>query len=283
MPARAFLNGEPATGTLFRDRACQFGDGLFETLAVRNGTPCLWGLHMQRLERGCERLGLPPVDRDLLFNEAQAACANLERGALKIVVSAGPSQRGYARPQPLTPTRWIACEATQAVPGRSRADGLRVQECTIRLGAQPYLAGIKHLNRLEQVLARAELADGMDEGLLYDQSGSPVEGIASNLLVRTPTRTRYVTPALDGCGVAGTVRQLLIDRAEVLDHPLEVRQIQREELFGAEGLFMINALMGIQPVAQLGEHCFPQRTRPPALERLHRACFTFSGDIACNA
>ena len=275
MPAHALLNGEPAPDAPFRDRACQYGDGLFETFAVRDGEPCLWKYHMARLDRGCERLGIAAVDHDQLLAEARALCSRRERAVLKIIVSAGPSGRGYARPPEPASSRWVACGDELRRSMGDAGSGLTLQECGVRLGTQPLLAGIKHLNRLEQVLARRELRNGSDEGLLYDQSGHPVEGIMSNLLVLTGDR--YLTPSLDKCGVAGTVRELVIEHAARLDRPLEVRPLQREEVYGAEALFMTNALMGIQPVARLGDHCFGRVVRPAALEALHHACFTFGG------
>ena len=282
MPARALLNGGPAPGAAFHDRACQFGDGLFETLAVRNGEPCLWSLHMARLLEGCSRLDIPPPDSDLLLHEARSLCGGQVRGVLKIVVSAGESMRGYARPDDPSPNRWLHCGSwPQGAPWGDPEQGLQLYECSMRLGSQPRLAGIKHLNRLEQVLARRELPPGSHEGVMRDQQDRVVEGIASNILLMQDDF--YLTPVLDQCGVAGTVRQLLIDSAAMLELPLRIGPVDRRTLLAARAVFMMNSLMGIRPVAGLGTHAYPASARSAPLERLHKACFTFSGDTACNA
>lgn len=277
----ALLNGEPAADTSFLDRACQFGDGLFETLAVRHGQPCLWPLHERRLQHGCERLGLPPVDPERLLGEARAVCQGREKGVLKIIVSAGPSARGYRRPNELAPTRWVDCGDWPSDEPWSGEGALRVQECATRLGTQPLLAGIKHLNRLEQVLARRELGEGIHEGVMFDQAGRPVEGIMSNLLLLNSDG--FITPSLDNAGVAGTVRQLVTENAGRLGLPLTIAPVERDMLYEAEALFMTNALMGIRPVAELEGQDYKLNVRPPVLEQLHNMCFTFSGEIECNA
>lgn len=281
MPARALLNGEPAPETAFHDRACQFGDGLFETLAICDGEPCLWELHMARLQEGCARLDIPLPDPDLLLREVHSVCSGRDRAVLKIIVSAGENRRGYARPADSVPTRWVYCGNWPEGDIWMRQErALQLQECNIRLGTQPLLAGIKHLNRLEQVLARRELRSGIHEGVMQDQQGRVTEGISSNLLLMLDDS--YRTPPIDRCGVAGTVRQLLIDSAHTLDLPLQVAGVDRRTLLGARALFMTNSLMGVRPVRGLEGHVYPTSARPAGLERLHRACFTFSGDTQCN-
>jgi 4-amino-4-deoxychorismate lyase len=281
MPAHALLNGEPAPEAAFHDRACQFGDGLFETLAVRDGEPCLWKLHLARLQEGCARLDIPPPDPGLLLREAHALCSDRDRAVLKIIVSAGENRRGYARSAASVPTRWVYCgDWPEGDIWTRREWALQLQECSIRLGTQPLLAGIKHLNRLEQVLARRELRSGIHEGLMRDQQGHVTEGISSNLLLML--EDCYRTPPIDQCGVAGTVRQLLIDSAQLLDLPLQVARVDRRTLLGARAVFMMNSLMGVRPVRGLEAHVYPTSARPAGLDRLHRACFTFSGDTQCN-
>lgn len=276
MPARALVNGEPAEGQVLRDRACQYGDGLFETIAVRSGRPCLWSRHLDRLLSGCDRLGIAAPHPELLFAEAGELIAGRESAVLKIILSAGPSQRGYARDPDAQGTRYLSCIDWSGHPPWVHQETLLAQECRTRLGAQPLLAGIKHLNRLEQVLASRELQAGRQEGVLCNQRGRPVEGVASNILLRFDDH--YLTPPLTDAGVAGTVRQLVIDCQELLSLPLKIQDTETDALYRAEGLFMMNALRGIQPVAKLGEHAYPLSRRPDDLELLHTACFTSSGE-----
>ena len=198
----------------------------------------------------------------------------------EIVISSGPSKRGYARDPQARATRWLSCNDWPGEgPPWAHEDELLAQECCTRLGSQPLLAGIKHLNRLEQVLASRELQSGRQEGVLCNQQGRPVEGIASNILLRF--NDHYLTPPLRDAGVAGTVRQLVLDQRELLGLPLHVSDTEMASFYRAEGLFMMNALRGIQPVAKLGEHAYPLARRPNDLDRLHAACFTFSGEPVC--
>jgi 4-amino-4-deoxychorismate lyase len=116
---------------------------------------------------------------------------------------------------------------------------------------------------------------------MRDQHDRVVEGISSNILLMQDDC--YQTPALEQCGVAGTARQLVIDSASMLDLPLQVEQVEWQALLDARAVFMMNSLMGIRPVACLEQHVYPVNSRPAALERLHRACFTFDGETECNA
>ncbi len=277
MPGHALLDGEPAPEGAYTDRACQFGDGLFETLAVVDGQPCLWQLHAERLSKGCARLGLPRPDTALLLDEARRLCAGRERGVLKIVLSAGRSLRGYARDPNAVPVRWLQCMDWPKQGALAHAMPLRLYSCRLRLAHQPRLAGIKHLNRLEQVLARSELPPEADEGVLCDSQGYAVEAIAANLLVYLDGR--WLTPPLDECGVAGTVRRLLLASAL----PVEVEPLPHARLFAADGLFLTSALLGVRPVASLDGHAFALQQRPPVLEAVHRAAFRFAGETVCNA
>ncbi len=276
MPGHALLDGDPAPTGAFADRACQFGDGLFETLAVVDGRPCLWDFHIERLHLGCDRLGLPWPDPALLFDEACRVARGCARGVLKILYSAGRSPRGYARVADVRPSRWLQCSdwPTHGLLAHQRP--LRLRTCALRLAHQPALAGIKHLNRLEQVLARAELPVDADEGLLRDAEGRAVEAIAANLLVYIDGA--WLTPPLDGCGVAGTVRRLLLES----DLGVRIEPLDHQRLFAADGLFLSSALLGIRAVAELDGHPFALRERPAALEAVHQAVFRPSGEIACN-
>lgn len=281
MPAQTLLNGEPADCVSLFDRGCQYGDGLFETIAVREGTPCLWPGHLSRLQRGAERLAIPLPPADVLLQEVSSLCKEHDYAAVKMVITAGRSERGYARSANGSCNRWVSCRQESGTPPWADQKTLRVQECSFRLGTQPQLAGIKHLNRLEQVLARRELREDSDEAILADQEGRPVEGIMSNLLLKFPDY--YLTPSLNAAGVAGTVRQLLLDHRERLGIPLKVAELERSALFEAEALFMTNALRGICPVGQLEEHRYRVTRRSPGLDTLHQACFTYSGEPACAA
>jgi len=278
MPGRILFNGQEIAPGLSADRAFHYGDGLFETLAVINGAPCLWELHIQRLLEGCRRLGLPLPDRDQLLAEAESLCSGQERAVLKLVISSGEGARGYARPTPVDPSRFLQIAPWPDPAHYQENLPLSVQWCETRLAEQPRLAGIKHLNRLEQVMARRELAADRHEGLMCDLHGQVIEGTSSNLLLKLDGR--YLTPALSHCGVAGVVRRLILDRAAQKNIEVGVGQISPRHLESAERLFLTNSLLGIRPVERLGEQGYTHSgLGDDLLEAAHQACFTFSGAV----
>lgn len=246
----AWINGEAQTRIDVHDRGLQFGDGLFETLAVIDGRIMHWERHRARLIRGCQRLGLPEPSWQQLERELQAAAADLPQAVLKLLYTCGCSLRGYARPNDIRPQRVLLRSAWPAGLERHSPSGLRIIWCRHRLASQPRLAGIKHLNRLDQVLARAEWQDPqINEGLLRDQDGHVIEGVASNLfLVRNDV---LHTPRLDNCGVAGVMREHLMASARAAGIEVMESCMDENDVTGADELFLCNSLMGLRPVAWL--------------------------------
>lgn len=280
MPARALLNGEPASKSAFSDRACHFGDGLFETIAVCAGKPCLWRLHWERLRRGCERLGLNAPSRALLEEEVLTLCKGYRRGVLKIIVGAGPAGTGYARDPEAEASRWLRITDWPKAHPWVTDTPLTARLCNLRLANQPKLAGIKHLNRLEQVLARKEVPKSVDEGIVCDAGGQVVEGISANLFALIGNT--LVTPPIVNCGVAGTVRRQVLERGracgiEVAETPLDLPALRQ-----ANAVYLTNSLLGIRPLARIDDRALPVQRRSTALDKLHNSCFTFAGEVGCN-
>jgi 4-amino-4-deoxychorismate lyase len=243
------------------DRGAAYGDGLFETVLVRDGRPLLWDEHLARLARGCHALGIPlPAEHDLA---AALAGAGPGLEVLKLTLTRGSGGRGYRPPAaPLPRLRW---QLAAFAPAEARwREGVRVRHCRLRLGLQPALAGLKHLNRLENVLARAEWDDeAVAEGLLCDSDGRLVEATAMNLFWQREGRLE--TPRLDRCGVAGTLREALMERLEIQE--VDTRP---EELEAAEAVWLGNSVQGVWPVARLDDTA-GACVRRWSLAPLHRA------------
>lgn len=235
------------------DRGLHYGDGLFETLAVRSGRPCLWERHMARLARGCAALRISMPASAMLREEAAQLCAGVDRAVLKIVITRGAGGRGYRpqdRPEDGPATRVMALYPWPEYPNRFWKEGVRVRICRMRLGRNPQLAGLKHLNRLEQVLARAEWQDPeIAEGLMLDQEGYLVEGTQTNVfMVREGA---LLTPELSQCGVAGIMRGLVMERTRNLVLDCQERRLTLEDVWQVHELFVCNSIIGLWPVADV--------------------------------
>lgn len=241
------INGVAVDCVGTSDRGLLYGDGLFETIAVRNRRASSWQRHMARLQAGCERLGIPVVDSAQLAQEADELLAGAGDAVLKVIVTRGSGGRGYRIPEKMTPRRILQLHPWPEFPPAAAEAGVAARLCTTRLCHNPMLAGIKHLNRLEQVLARREWHDPqIAEGLLLDPGGHLVEGTMSNLfLVR---QQALLTPDLRGCGVAGIMRSIILELAERLSLPVKICTLDMEDLQTADEIFLCNSLIGIWPV-----------------------------------
>jgi 4-amino-4-deoxychorismate lyase len=237
------------------DRGLEFGDGLFETLAVVGGRPRLLERHLARLMNGCQRLGLPAPDADVCRRELVTAAAAPAAGVLKLIVTRGGGGHGYA-PGPGPGRRWLAALPARARPPGCESQGVALYQCATRLAAQPLLAGLKHLNRLEQVLARREWTDpAIPEGLMLDVHGRLVCGTMSNVFA--VIREELVTPALARAGVAGVMRGALLEAFRAAGAPVLERDLDPGELGAASEVFVTNALIGAWPVRSFAGHAWP--------------------------
>ena len=236
------------------DRGLQFGDGLFETVAVVDHKPQLLERHLARLRRDARALRLPDPDILVLGDEAaRLAARGAACGVLKIVWTAGSGGRGYARPDTPQPRRMLSLHPAPAHSVSCWYDGVSVTLCRTRLAHQPALAGIKHLNRLEQVLARDEwAASGAREGIMQDQEGAVVEGTMSNLFA--VHNGAVATPALDTAGIAGIMRETIINRLADLDQAVTLKPLSLESLMASDEVFLCNSVNGVWPVRELLGH-----------------------------
>lgn len=250
-----WVNGQPADSLALADRGLAYGDGLFETMRVRDGRIDWLDLHLKRLLHGCQRLQIP-WQAQLLRSEIEAFASRQTEGVCKLILTRGDGQRGYGLPQPASPRRILMAAPLPLWPDRNATQGVRLFPCQTRLAIQPLLAGLKHLNRLEQVLARAEWNDAdYAEGLLLDTSGRVIEGVFSNLFfVRDG---QLLTPDLSGSGVAGIMRQRILQLAGQLAVPVEVRDIVAGELQDMDEAFTCNSLYGIWPVRECSGRHWP--------------------------
>ncbi|WP_256645374.1 aminodeoxychorismate lyase [Thermomonas paludicola] len=262
----SFEGSAPVDGVSASNRGLAYGDGLFETMRVHRGALPLWPRHLARLREGALRLGIALPEQAFIEARIADAIAGIDAGVLKLLLTRGDGGRGYAPPIDAPPVWTLALHSLPPMPAT-----LRLHACDTRLAIQPALAGIKHCNRLEQVLARAEVERaGCDEGLVRDTDGRPVCATSANLLVYR--LGRWLTPPLERCGVAGVLRGWLLEQGLV-----EVAALAQEDVRDADAVALCTAVRGILPVLMLGARTWAAHPAIPDLQaRLAMAYPMFS-------
>ncbi len=242
------IDGQPADCLPLGDRALHYGDGLFETIAVFYGEPRHWERHLRRLYLGCERLNIPAPSAPVLRAEVDAcALASTPKAVLKLIITRGSGGRGYRPPERAEPRLIVSTHPWPDYPAHYTTSGVRVRFCRTPLSVQPHLAGLKHLNRLDQVLARSEWDDPeVAEGLMVDTEGHLISGTQSNLF--WAVGGRLYTPSLGRSGIAGTLREALIEAASHLGIPCRMGEFRPKALHQAEELLLTNGIIGIWPI-----------------------------------
>lgn len=244
-----WVDGQAANSLPLPDRGLEFGDGLYETLAVREGGLRLLDRHLARLQEGCRRLAIDAPARATLVAELRRAAAVPGAGLVKLVLTRGAGGTGYVA-DAVTPRRIVQAFLPRIRAPEWATQGVAVRRCRLRLAEQPALAGLKHLNRLEQVLARREWADpAIAEGLTSDVHGYVVCGTMTNVFA--VYADSIVTPELARCGVAGVVRAQALDWLAEAGHRVVVRDLRDAELDAAREIFLTNAVIGAWPVRAL--------------------------------
>jgi 4-amino-4-deoxychorismate lyase len=250
------VNGRAITQVSALDRGLHYGDGLFETIACTGGQARLVPLHLERLSEGCRRLGIALADTHDIGREIAELASPVPRAVIKVLVTRGAAAaRGYALTGTGTATRVTLRYPWPVENPQLATHGVRVRTATTCLGENPALAGLKHCNRLEQVLARREWTDpSISEALMYSSAGALVSGTMTNVfLVRN---SRLQTPRLDRCGVAGVMRRTVLHAAGTAGIGVEECSLQAADVAHAEELFLTNALIGIHPVRELDDRPF---------------------------
>jgi len=249
------VNGKPDTHIFASDRGLHYGDGLFETIAITGGEPCLWKQHMARLKLGGRRLGINVPESNLLYSEILHEIGVNTRGVVKIILTRGEGTRGYRPATSSAATRVINFSSWPNYPDAASRDGVVARICNTRMGSNSTLAGMKHLNRLEQVMARMEWQDhDIAEGLMLDGAGQVIEGTMSNLFMVKDGE--LLTPDLTNSGVAGVMRGLVIEIARDLNIPVKITDIRLPAMLQADGLFLTNSLIGVWPIRKIAEQSF---------------------------
>jgi 4-amino-4-deoxychorismate lyase len=257
------VNGKPADTIPAADRGLSYGDGVFRTLRVQQGSPFCWVLHYDKLHHDCDAIGIPCPDNDVLLQDIRQAGGS-GTGVVKIIVTRGEGARGYAPSARPEPTRVVSFHPAPVYDPSIQSEGIALHCCELKLSRQPRLAGIKHLNRLENVLAAGECAAvEAAEGLLQDEDGLVISGTRSNLFAVTDGG--LLTPDLSACGVAGVQRDRVISWAAQHDISCTITRLELGDLLLADEIFLVNSVFGLWPVARLLDKEYSRRQLSPIL------------------
>ena len=249
------VNFKPSNHIDVSDRGLAFGDGIFTTGKVVNGKLEHYQAHIERLKKGCLALQLPSPDWQALEHEIAKAINERALAVIKVIISAGSSGRGYSRQGCLTPTVITTVSEFPSHYSQWQQHGINLGTSTVKLGLNPSTAGIKHLNRLEQVLVRNELDRlDFDEVVVCDINNHIVECNTANIFWIKDGIIH--TPSLNNSGVAGIVRQELIKTKP----NIKIVNESIETLSNTDAIFICNSLLGLVPVVKFMERNFTIET-----------------------
>lgn len=246
------INGQASEHISVLDRGFSYGDGFFETCRVYKNKIHLWDLHLNRLLNTAKRLSIA-VDVQQLkswINNLLQQNNSLDDAILKIQITRGVGARGYAFAAGVSPTVVLFLSPANPLLSSQWLDGISVRICDLQLSESPALAGLKHLNRLENILARAEWKGEFSEGLLFNQRGHLIEGTMSNIFL--VKNNQLITPELSQSGVAGVVREFIMTKlSSTLSINCQQKNILMDDLLSADEIFVCNSVIGVWPVIQL--------------------------------
>lgn len=260
----ALIDGVASQSIALDNRGLAYGDGIFRTMRVERGEIADFDLHYAKLGADCAALDLACPSAESL--RADSAALGFEHCVLKWMVVRGSGARGYSPHGAQATLRISLAFELPEYSADYYRQGIRARSCNLRLGHQAALAGVKHLNRLENVLARSEWNDPeIAEGLLFDHQDLLIGGTMSNVFVLHGRR--LVTPALERAGVAGVTRARILAAAAALDAEVSVAPISHESLSGADAVFVCNSVIGVWPVHTLDQYHY---TPHPLYAQLRR-------------
>jgi 4-amino-4-deoxychorismate lyase len=237
------------------DRGFAYGDGVFRTLVMRNGVPESWPQHYQKLVADCAAINIVCPSAELLMSDLQQLFLLDEVAVAKIIITRGEGNRGYTPPPITAPMRVVTKSAMPEYPEERFNIGVSLHVCDTRLPLQPKLAGIKHLNRLENVLARMEWNDqNIADGILLDMNDNVIECTAANIFARFGDT--LITPSLTQCGVAGITRQRIIALADTISLNVSIETFDLKKLFAADEVIICNSIYNAWQVKKIHEKTY---------------------------
>jgi 4-amino-4-deoxychorismate lyase len=252
---KVLINGIASDYVSATDRGLHYGDGVFETIACIGNKPVFINQHLSRMESGARTLGIPFPDRQLFLDDINCLLRDgNSSNVIKLILTRGSGKRGYRYETGQIPTRIGMLSAWPDHVARWREHGIVTRFCRTQASLNPQLAGIKSLNRLDNVLASSELGTAYNEGFLSDADGNVIEGTMSNIFAVLDDA--LITPDLSRCGVNGIMREQIIDIAHNNNFRVVLRNITRDELLASREVFISNSVIGACAVTQLEQQFY---------------------------
>ena len=254
MDSIAIINGKEQSNISIFNRNFQYGDGLFETCVVKNNQILFWEKHLSRLDIGCRKLKIKNIEEEIWLKDIKKALSltSKKNCVLKLILSRGNSQRGYSYPDDILPVRVVIVSEMKNVQAK---ESFSLEYASSGYHSNPNLAGIKHCNRIEQILARSSLK--RDEAIMLDENQNIISVTQGNIYFIFGQS--LVTPKLDRCGVIGSRRSLILELAESIELNVEQGNVSMNDAKKADEAFISNSIMGIKSVNSIEEYQLPKK------------------------
>lgn len=241
------------------DRSFQYGDGCFTTMLTKSGSIQLWSQHVGRMQEALQRLKIGEIDWNSLKRELDSIASDAPLAGLKIHVSRGEGGRGYSPKVSSGPKVTVSRFEFPQSYRQFRENGIDLTVCDTPLGLNPLLAGLKHNNRLEQILAKEEVErTTFTDGLVLDINGNVIETTMANVFWIADGKV--FTPSLDYAGVAGVMRGEIIKLLSAMNIPVEIASFTLKDVLAADEIFVSNCILGVAPVNKIKDAQFPPGT-----------------------
>ncbi len=260
-----WVNGKQSETISALDRGIQFGQNVFETISIFEGELLLLNAHLERLNKGCKRLQIP-VDLKRTQEEIINIAKQFDKAILRLTMTMGPGERGYQNPTKPNANRIVSISDYPTLDSSYWSSGITLGLSTVELANQPLLAGLKHGNRLEQVMARQQWQEGWQEALMLDSNKNVIEGTQSNVFI--VSGEQLITPDLNQCGIAGVMREFILQNAHKCAFEPQIMRLSVDDVKQADEVFLSNSVIGLWPVKQFQEAVYLDFTASNKLLKL---------------
>ena len=271
MDSIVIINGEEQSNISVFNRNMQYGDGLFETCVAKDNQILFWDKHLLRLNIGCDKLKIKKIEESIWLEDIKKALSfsSKKNCIIKLILSRGNSQRGYSYPDDILPVRVVI--VSEIIKSQSK-QSFSLEYAQSGYHSNPNLAGIKHCNRIEQILARATMKE--DEAIMLDENKNIISVTQGNIYFIFGKR--LLTPKLDRCGVIGSRRSLILELAKSIGLDIQEEEVSMIQAQKADEVFISNSLIGIQSVSSI-EDC--QLSSSSITDKIKRAFESATQDI----